>query len=700
MPEHLVTLGNDEYRITFDLSHGLRLTSLRNLRSGDEYLKDPRYATLGNPFTFELLGPNGCYQFLHAGRAFQATEHQLEDTDGSQRLTVRASCTSAPLEVVLKVEAPAQGPASYWELELANTGSEEVEGKAIFPRLVGITVGDDLVNQTVCLPIQIGGTLRHFATDVTPLVFPYFYNTEPAATYAAPYAMPFFDFLAPDQREGLFMLVLDPDVARHVLTLTTLGEPPAGRAEVRRQVKLAAGESLALPRTAIGVHMGDWRGVVDLYREWLDGRLSPREMPAWFREAVSLYGVGGVGGGGGYLAFGPGPQGQIKRYRGPLDTEINSFDELPALLDKARRMGTDVVYLWDYWEGEPETGMPPYWNKGDYVPRSDLGGPEAFRRGVEAVHRAGGRVLVYVEGFIVWKNSRLGQARGRDMALMDEHGAYYEEYANYWSMCPADEAWQRCLTDICVGLVRDMGVDGIFLDSYGAQRHHTCYNRLHSHWPESDIWNKGLSAIISRVRTAIRRIKPDAVVMTESVSDLLLPVIDGSCDGSFVWGLQVNGGPVQSSPLKYAFPEANVFTNGWTLAHLNLAFGLGWNLAVGPPWEEHAGYIRRLVRLKREYKDALIYGRVLPQLQTSSPEVVATGFVGEENTVLTVVNTSAGELSTTIALPAEIAQGTWQPLLGGDGAQAPSTAGGMLLLVLQPGELQVWRRAHGAATNA
>ncbi|MDI7276335.1 MAG: DUF6259 domain-containing protein, partial [Anaerolineae bacterium] len=466
-------------------------------------------------------------------------------------------------------------------------------------------------------------------------------------------------------------------------------EPPAVLGEVHRELKLPPGQRLAVPCVAVGVHTGGWHVAVDLYRGWLGGRLDPRQIPRWFREAVALYGVGGIGGGGAYLAYGPGPGGTVTRYRGPLDTEIASFDELPLLLHKARQMGTDVLYLWDYWEGEPDTGMPPYWNKGDYVPRSDLGGPEAFRRGVEAVHRAGGRVLVYVEGYIVWKNSRLGQARGRDMALCDQHGAYYEEYLNNWSMCPADEAWQQCLTDICVRLVRDMDVDGIFLDSYGAQRYHTCYNRAHSHWPETDIWNKGLSDIVSKVRAALRQIKPDAVVMTESTSDLLLPVEDGSCDGSLVWMAPFHGGRLLGSPLKYAFPGANVFTNGYTLAQLNQTFALGANLAVGPAWEEHADHIRSLVQLKRRLGDALIYGRILPPLRTSHPEVVATAFEGGRSAAITVVNTGPVEAPARIGLPAGWEGRGWRSALGPEKAET-AAVDGCLSVTLLPGQLQVW----------
>ncbi|MCZ7544950.1 MAG: DUF6259 domain-containing protein [Anaerolineae bacterium] len=361
------------------------------------------------------------------------------------------------------------------------------------------------------------------------------------------------------------------------------------------------------------------------------------------------------------------------------------------MLQRARQMGTDVIYLWDFWEGENKTGMPPYWNKGDYVPRSDLGGPAAFRRGVDAVHREGGRVIVYVEGLIVYKNSELGLAHGRDMALQDEHGAYYTDYRNYWSMCPADEAWQRRLAEICVGLVRDMDVDGIFLDSYGAQWNHICANARHSHRPETDVWNQGMTEILSCVRAAVREVKPDAIIMTESTSDLLLPVEDGSCDGSLVWHGPLNGHRLLGSPLKYAFPEANIFSNGYTLAQLNQVFALGGNLAVGPRWEEHADYIRTLVALKRERKDALIYGQMLPSPRTTSPDVVAAAFRGERNAVVTVVNTGVAEIGAEVQLPAELAFLSWRSPLTGARVQVDAKSPVRTLSVtLRPGELQVW----------
>jgi hypothetical protein len=83
-----------------------------------------------------------------------------------------------------------------------------------------------------------------------------------------------------------------------------------------------------------------------------------------------------------------------------LSNLIHDFRELPSLLDQARSLGTSTVYLVDWFEGKP--GAPPfnYWmNKGDYIPRSDMGGPAALKEGITALHARGGRVILYVGHF-------------------------------------------------------------------------------------------------------------------------------------------------------------------------------------------------------------------------------------------------------------------------------------------------------------
>src|SRR5262249_47038500 len=145
-----------------------------------------------------------------------------------------------------------------------------------------------------------------------------------------------------------------------------------------------------LPRFAIGVHHeGDWHeGVADAFESGpfrLDGGTSSN-VPSWLRNQGAIYTYAG-GDLGGIYDFLP---------TGSILHRLDSFRQLPRLLQEARTLGTNVIYLSDYWDGKGDPFVPHEWVKGDYIPRADLGGADALREGIAAVHRAGGRVILYV----------------------------------------------------------------------------------------------------------------------------------------------------------------------------------------------------------------------------------------------------------------------------------------------------------------
>ena len=86
----------------------------------------------------------------------------------------------------------------------------------------------------------------------------------------------------------------------------------------------------------------------------------PADVPDWWRNTDSFYCPCANSGAGSSLLHYISPM---------LRDKIASFDELPKLLDEARQMGSDVVYLVDYWQGG-------YENKGDYEPYAELGGAD------------------------------------------------------------------------------------------------------------------------------------------------------------------------------------------------------------------------------------------------------------------------------------------------------------------------------------
>jgi hypothetical protein len=166
-----------------------------------------------------------------------------------------------------------------------------------------------------------------------------------------------------------------------------------------------------------------------------------------------------------------------------LSNLIHDFRELPSLLDQAASLGTSTVYLVDWFEGKP--GAPPfnYWmNKGDCIPRSDMGGPAALKEGISALHARGGRVILYVEGFIISQESGVGTTHGAQWSIIGPKGPPEQPYPGTWKPCPGVEGWLAHVEEVA-RRIGGYGDDGIFFDSEGFQKDWKCLARKHGHRP-------------------------------------------------------------------------------------------------------------------------------------------------------------------------------------------------------------------------
>ncbi len=99
---------------------------------------------------------------------------------------------------------------------------------------------------------------------------------------------------------------------------------------------------------------------------------------------------------------------------------IKKFEELPTILNQAQALGTNIIYLWDYWQQAFRYSMPHYWNKGDYQARADLGGERALKEGIRLVHSQGGKIIFYIEPFIAYVASAI--------ATENENGEKWQAY--------------------------------------------------------------------------------------------------------------------------------------------------------------------------------------------------------------------------------------------------------------------------------
>jgi hypothetical protein len=450
---------------------------------------------------------------------------------------------------------------------------------------------------------------------------------------------------------------------------------------------------MKLPRMALGVHPdGDWHKAVDFYTLVHRPRWTFPVTPEWFRDASAIYAPTGGGYGGIYLSLPSVPLSKEESVNG----RIESFCELPKLLDEAKALGTNILYLADYWEAPDKPDRyPAYWNKGDYIPRSDLGGAKpwhALQEGIDAVHRAGGRVLLYLEPFTVYRNSRIGQKNGALWGGRDWSGnlwgltisdLIYPNYPDSYEMVAAFPDWQKYIIDIAVCLVRDCHADGIFLDSYAWQMNRPMRVQID---PAVFIYSAqdyalGVLALVQKMRAAIQQINPEAVVIGECTAGPVARYWDGGLNADLGFGnvwpcpgdppSKKNNGVqrLTASPVRYGIPEVHMFGNGWTLNGLHQFFAAGHGLALCSNYRgagfmfDNADHIKKLVEIRATYRDALIHGTQINQPRTNNPMVIVYQYQGNANRILTIVNIGNTDVVANISLDTPDPGGRWRNLL-------------------------------------
>ena len=399
----------------------------------------------------------------------------------------------------------------------------------------------------------------------------------------------------------------------------------------RYAMTLDPGERHTLPEVAIGIYsQGGWRNAVDYFVEKNRPNWQFPEIPVWLREAGAIYGFSGGGGGGMFLQF---PSQELK-------TRIQNFNELPKLLDEAQSLGTDIVYLWDYWQGDDMGKIPwDYWNKGDYIPSEILGGEQAFIDGIKAIHERGGKVIVYVEPFIALKYSHIGQAIGEQIAIRWSDGNLAEFYEHNYSMNPNSPTWTEHLEKIIDRLIGQYDVDGIFFDSWCWAMNIGC-NTLESGTITPAAYSLGVLRQTEHLRQYAQAIKPEAIVMGESTSGPIWQYWDGGLHADFAWLKRTNQGRIIASPIRYGRPEMNYFANGTDRNQMNQTFAAGHHLLLCNAHLADSAYVGNLVEIRKKYADALIDGKLVTQPYSSDETIAAYQYVGNDHEVIIVTNTS------------------------------------------------------------
>lgn len=398
----------------------------------------------------------------------------------------------------------------------------------------------------------------------------------------------------------------------------------------------ATGDAVDLGPVMTYAHHGTWR----VGAEWMRRRRvnQPMRRPAsdWYRRTTFI----------------SEDMGDAMVRRG------ESFHDFPALLQRKRELGSDLFHIPGFHEPEVIGSGRNWLNRGDYLFAADnLGGIKAAREGIRAIHRAGGRLLYYVEGLIVWKRSRIGRSDAREWALMKKDGTYDEHYTGFWHMCPACIGWQEWFAETCARIVESTGVDGFFIDSTCATYSHRCFNPRHNH-PHPDVWAWGVRQLLSRVRQAVDRVNPQTLLFVEGVSDLAGEFVDGFISHGHSWSRY----HLQEPLVRFTEPRLRVYESWANRNHAPAdqppEYLHTWNSVTGHRIYAHAPESQKMAclgRNTRRYYD--MYPEICDSPMMSiapqiSPPFRAELFDGPPQ-ILTVGNLSGSSAEAHVCLPME-----------------------------------------------
>jgi hypothetical protein len=314
-----------------------------------------------------------------------------------------------------------------------------------------------------------------------------------------------------------------------------------------------------------------------------------------------------------------------------LEVEIGFMGGLKKLreqLEELQRIGFNTVYLMPW-----HIGKHSGYATGDYLQiNPDYGTFDDLRALCDAAHERGMKVLFDMLVNIAGDDSEYPQ-KHPDWFYHDENGNPLR-HPTWGGACldPASPGFRQFLVDYAVRCCTQWGADGFRVDAVahrGGNLHPLPGLQPHQH-------SQAVFSLVGEIRSAIRNVKPDAILLAECFGPAQVPVSDLVCTSWIAWldwaldrvlNGRLNGEQVARLLHEQfaAMPPGTWFT-GYTHTHDTVAFegrdlqgppvdalfaamsllcagamvfGGGWNMRPRPGDEEKP-YYRRLFQMREK----------------------------------------------------------------------------------------------------
>lgn len=410
------------------------------------------------------------------------------------------------LRVEAQVRLGRREAMSRWGLEVTGLGQFEV-GQVRFPRILNIPRQE---NERLAVPVWMGQEMaeprKHFSGSdghgrreqwaypgILSMQCMAFYRQDGPGLY-----------LACDDTAGFnktFALFGDGagNLGCEVVHLPE-GRPPGNRGAGGEP----GGKAWRLPYSVLlGTFEGDWFTAAERYRAWATNQL-------WAKESRLARGL-------------------VADWA--RDTALWEWNRgrSPGVLGPAvvlqEKLGLPVSVFWHWWHGcSYDTGFPEY-----FPPRE---GTESFTNALAAAQAKGIHAIVYMNQRLWGMTTRSWREEGAErFAVKGPDGKVHPEVYNSYThapcaaMCMGTEFWRQKYAGLAVRAVKELGVDGIYMDQ--ACTSLPCYDPTHGHPLGGGIyWMQGFRALQADICSRCRPRREPVVLAGEGCGEPWLPYLD------------------------------------------------------------------------------------------------------------------------------------------------------------------------------
>jgi hypothetical protein len=446
-----------------------------------------------------------------------------------------------------------------------------------------------------------------------------------SADYGPGFLLQFTDVYAAQARCGAAVVVEDLAGQSKTFVLTKAGALINDHTDY--VVRVPAHQTYTLPSARVILHNGDWHSGFNAYRQWVGSWYQPRNAHSvWLQDSFYMrrdYPVGGSG-----VLF---------------DEGRNQYTFPDLIRDGKAFGGIDFIDI-SGWALSDTHGRV-----GDYP--IELGGVDDLRRNIALAADDHIETGLYFEGYLVDKNSDIGQSHGPQWQIIGEDGKglWWPHGSPEMFLCPHVRPWQEYLSHRMASSAKSTGAQAVYLDEFGCGKRR-CYAPDHGH-PVGANMVGGEMGMTRQVRQAL-----DEQGLMSTILYTECPPVDVGTpyvDGTFSYALPASTPDAYGAKLnlwRFAFPRIRLWdmVSSGVEPHIlsaedfRFAFWHGdgvWLKGRSNTWygDDILEFLRWAHPLLQQHARAFA-GEADPLVTSPDPQVLINRFHGGGETVYTLFN--------------------------------------------------------------